>query len=290
MKSLVKHKDESWDFRSSPTKEYTHCFHNYPAMMIPQVARRLLYHYGMPGGWLLDPYCGTGTSLVEASLFGMNAVGCDINPLARLIARAKVDTMRLSKIDARLDALRETLFCYGMNGSLRAASAPPVLNRKYWFSDDISQRLAALRHEIDAEADAIVRRFLQVAFSETVRECSYTKNSEFKLVRMKADKMAGFKPDAAAIFLNKLARNRAGLADYLKRRRNVEVRVGDCNTANKNLPEDRKFDLVITSPPYGDSPTTVAYGHFQGCRRSGLACRTTRWTACLWGEYLKKGH
>ena len=71
----VKYKDESWDFRTADTKEYTHCFHTYPAMMIPQIARKLLNRYGVEGEWLLDPYCGTGTSLVEASLFGMHSVG-----------------------------------------------------------------------------------------------------------------------------------------------------------------------------------------------------------------------
>ena len=59
-------------------------------MMIPQIARKLLNQHGVKGGWLFDPYCGTGTSLVEASLFGMHSVGCDINPLVRLIATCKV--------------------------------------------------------------------------------------------------------------------------------------------------------------------------------------------------------
>ena len=86
----LKYKDESWDFPKTDTKEYTHCFHTYPAMMIPQIARKLLNQHGVEGGWLLDPYCGTGTSLVEASLFGMHSVGCDINPLVRLIATAKL--------------------------------------------------------------------------------------------------------------------------------------------------------------------------------------------------------
>lgn len=86
----LKYRDETWDLPEADTKEYTHCFHTYPAMMIPQIARKLLKRYGMEGRWLLDPYCGTGTSLVEASLFGMHSVGCDINPLVRLIATAKL--------------------------------------------------------------------------------------------------------------------------------------------------------------------------------------------------------
>ena len=255
-------KDTTWDYRAADTKEYTHRFHNYPAMMIPQVARRLLERHGTRGGRLLDPYCGTGTSLVEASLFGMDAVGCDVNPHARLIAKAKVAPIRLDALDAKLDSLRETLFRYEMSGDLPDRPAPFVLNRDYWFSDDTSRWLSAIRHEIIAEPDCDIRRFLWVAFSETVRECSYTKNGEFKLVRMPADKMARFAPGVVSAFASKLARNRAGLADYAELRQDVNIAVLNRNTALGETPDGAPFDLAITSPPYGDSSTTVAYGQF----------------------------
>jgi DNA modification methylase len=63
-----KYIDYSWDFIGANTKIGTHCFHNYPAMMIPQVAGRLINLYGSSARLLFDPYCGTGTSLVEALL------------------------------------------------------------------------------------------------------------------------------------------------------------------------------------------------------------------------------
>jgi hypothetical protein len=47
-----------WDFRDANTKEYTHSFHIYPAMMIPQIARELIQRYGNSGDLLFDPYCG----------------------------------------------------------------------------------------------------------------------------------------------------------------------------------------------------------------------------------------
>ena len=78
--------------------------------MIPQIARKLLKQYGVEDGWLLDPYCGTGTSLVEASLFGMHSVGCDINPLVRLIATAKSTPICLSTLDETLNRLNDHLF------------------------------------------------------------------------------------------------------------------------------------------------------------------------------------
>ena len=132
---VLKYKDESWDFRTADTKEYTHCFHTYPAMMIPQIARRLLNQYGVEGEWLLDPYCGTGTSLVEASLFGMHSVGCDINPLVRLIATAKLTPIPLKTLDSELKKLNDALFQieFGVD-KLPDVPIPKIPNLEYWFS------------------------------------------------------------------------------------------------------------------------------------------------------------
>ena len=67
------------------------------------------------------------------------------------------------------------------------------------------------------------------------------------------------------VFQDKLTRNRAGLEAYLGERKDVEIFVSSKNTADSELPETQPpngFDLILTSPPYGDSQTTVAYGQF----------------------------
>ena len=262
----LKRKDESWDFRESDTKEYTHCFHTYPAMMIPQIARRLLQEYGTKGDWLLDPYCGTGTSLVEASLFGMHSTGCDINPLVRLIATAKSTPVCLSTLDETLNKLNNDLFqIQSRNDNVPDAPIPDILNLDYWFSNEVIRTLAYLRASISRVEDRALRNFILVTFSETVREVSYTRNGEFKLYRMPENKLKDFKPDVLGIFTKKLSRNRQGLASYLEKRKNVEVSVSPANTVQGEYPEPRPpsgYNLVITSPPYGDSHTTVAYGQF----------------------------
>jgi tRNA G10 N-methylase Trm11 len=71
-------------------------------MMIPQVANRLINLYGKNAATLFDPYCGTGTSLVEANLNGIDAYGTDINPMARLIAEAKTTIIELEILDLYL--------------------------------------------------------------------------------------------------------------------------------------------------------------------------------------------
>ena len=263
----LKNKDESWDFREADTKEYTHCFHTYPAMMIPQIARKLLKAYGNPqGGWLLDPYCGTGTSLVEASLFGMHSTGCDINPLVRLIATAKSTPVCLSALDETLSKFNKYLFQIEYQDShLPDAPIPDIQNLSYWFSEEVIKTLAHLRAAINDVKDKALQNFVLVAFSETVREVSYTRNGEFKLYRMPEDKLKDFNPDVLGIFRKKLSRNQQGLVSYLEKRKNVKTSVSTANTVQGELPNPRPpegYDLVITSPPYGDSQTTVAYGQF----------------------------
>lgn len=274
-----KYKDETWDFVKADTKEYTHCLHNYPAMMIPQIARELLNRYGTPNGWVLDPYCGTGTSLVEASMFGMNGVGCDINPLVRLIVTTKTTPISLGDLDRYSQDLMDAIFQVGFSDDVPSAPIPDVLNLDYWFSEDVTRHLSFLRDRINAVADESVRNFFWVAFSETVRECSYTRNSEFKLYRMPAQRLATFKPDVFGTFQEKLTRNRAGLEAYLGQRKEVEIFVSSKNTANRELPENRPpngFDLIITSPPYGDSQTTVAYGQFSRLSADWIGLENSR--------------
>lgn len=81
-----------WDFAKENTKEWTHGYHGYPAMMIPQVARHLIAlvkTHAPDTERLFDPFMGSGTSLVEGMLQGLTVTGSDLNPLARLLARVK---------------------------------------------------------------------------------------------------------------------------------------------------------------------------------------------------------
>src|SRR3990167_3097483 len=100
MENRIKFKDESWDFRNDFTKYSNHGFHTYPAMMIPQVAKRLIETYGKDKEVLLDPFMGSGTALLEATLHKnfKKAYGIDINPLALLITKVKTTPISPEKL------------------------------------------------------------------------------------------------------------------------------------------------------------------------------------------------
>ena len=262
-----KYIDYTWDFKKDNTKEFTHCFHSYPAMMIPQVARRLIDKYGKKSKYLFDPYCGTGTSLVEANLKNINAIGTDLNPLARLIAKTKTNQINLQTLDLYLKDFNDKLFSYrfGLRDSLSIVF-PEFQNINYWFSKDVQLKLSIIKEYIEKISDEAVQNFFKVAFSETVRESSWTKNSEFKLVRMSSIQLEKFQPDVFGIMEFKLSRNKSGLISYQNAKKNsANTNVYEFNTV-KGVPPDilpeNSVDLVVTSPPYGDSRTTVAYGQF----------------------------
>ena len=261
-----KFRDETWDFRTADTKRYTHCFHPYPAMMIPQVAGRILDEFGKNSKLLFDPYCGTGTSLVEANLRGINAIGTDINPLARLIAKVKTTIIPLNQLDLYLKDFKDFIFSLRFTSIKNDIIVPRFKNIDYWFKKETQYWLALIKKYIDKIDDQDVKDFFKVAFSETVREVSLTRNSEFKLYRMTQNQIKKFNPDVLSIIIQKLMRNRQGMAEYVSiKKNNASSRIYDFNTVY-TIPESilppESVDIIVTSPPYGDSRTTVAYGQF----------------------------
>lgn len=259
-------RDESWDFKKDNTKKYTQCFHIYPAMMIPQVAGRILDEYGKDAKLLFDPFCGTGTTLVEANLRGIDAIGTDINPLARLIAKVKTKLISIEIIDNYLNEFKNFVFLIKFRNLKTEPKIPNFKNMDYWFKKETIYFLAIIKEFIENIDIIDVKDFFKIAFSETIREVSLTKNGEFKLCRISKEKIDKFNPDVLEVMIQKLERNRKGMLEYLQiKKNNSKSSIYDFNSVHliprKIVPEN-SIDIVVTSPPYGDSRTTVAYGQF----------------------------
>ena len=257
--------DNNWNFRTSNTKEYTHCYHTYPAMMIPQVARTLIHNFRPKGKCelLFDPYMGSGTSLVEASLFGINSIGTDINPLARLISKTKTMPFDIKKIEYILSKIQLLSFSYTPN-QVTQRDFSRISNHTFWYSEDILLKLSYISSFIET-IDEDVKLFFNIALSEMVRECSFTRNGEFKRFKMNEKQLKNFNPDVFALFEYKVMRNLNGLKMFLMDRKNVSSKIYDFDTVSsipQNILQKNSVDMIVTSPPYGDSRTTVAYGQF----------------------------
>ena len=256
---------DEWDFKGSDTKEYTHGYHNYPAMMIPQIARRLIEEYAPAGkvGLLFDPYMGSGTSLVEASIAGINSIGTDINPLAWLIAKVKTTSYDPNEIEKAFGALQNALSGYAED-NVRNRDFTHITNWDYWYGRESLLKLSFIQQNIDLVSEEI-RSFFELALAETVRDVSFTRNGEFKRFRMQEEKIRTFHPDVFGLFEAKVRRNAIGLSKYcgIENKGRVNTYAFDSSRPfPNNVVADGSVDIVVTSPPYGDSRTTVAYGQF----------------------------
>ena len=252
--------DPSWDYRGESTKSSTQGFHSYPAMMIPQVAHRLIEEYSKEGDVLLDPFCGSGSVLVEAKLTRRYSWGIDLNPLAVLIARVKTTPINPSILYKEYRSLI---------GRIREmpddeAHTPEFFNLHFWFKEHVIKSLARIKTAIDYIEKTEIRGFFQVTFSEVVRLSSNSRIGEFKLYRYPESKLKDHNPDPLRLFMEKVETNIVGMENFYKACSiDVWSRVikADSTKPVKAIAPS-SVGIIVTSPPYGDSRTTVAYGQF----------------------------
>lgn len=257
--------NEYWSFKAADTKEFTHCYHSYPAMMIPQVARTLMEDYAPDGDLhlILDPYAGSGTTLVESSIRGIKSVGTDLNPLARFMSRVKNTHYSVEEVNEATADISTGLMLYNPS-EVKDTDFSRISNSAFWYTEDSLYRLSYLSQLI-SELTPEVQDFFQLCLSETVREVSFTRNSEFKRYKMSDKQLEKFNPDVFCTFEKKIQRNINGLMAFNATGIENLAAIYDFNSSTEIpadiLPEG-SVDMVVTSPPYGDSHTTVAYGQF----------------------------
>ncbi len=259
-----------WSSKERDRSDSAHSIFQYPAMMVPVVQRRLL-------GALLearpdiqsiyDPFLGSGTSLVSGMHFGLKCFGNDINPLAVLISRVRTSKTVEFTVGAIADGVASK--AVADRGKNIECSMP---NLKKWFQPAVAVELSKLRRAIRKQNDLWVRRFLWVTLAETVRLTSNDRTSTYKLHARPTEEIERRVPSPIQTFRD-LARENA--SSFFKFRRRLtqggqvkgakyvsetDVRVGDSRTAVEAWGKAAPFDLVMTSPPYGDNLTTVTYG------------------------------
>ena len=253
-------RNEKYDFIGQSYSTSYPNIHKYPATMIPQIGIELFKEFEIKRGKLLDPYCGSGSSFTVGLDRGLTEMyGFDINPLAVLISRAKFTKVDIEKAKEIRRQLRNRVYEFiKIEDNLKKIEIPQHYNVDFWFSKVVLQNLSVLKHFID-KIQIDIRRLFLVPLSETIRECSYTRNHEFKLYRIKPEEILQFNPDVFGVYFDKLNK----VIDiyekyYLPKLNEVKIDI----SYSKFPKKENEFDIVLTSPPYGDSFTTVAYGQF----------------------------
>ena len=138
------------------SESFTHYIHQYPAKLLKHIPIFFLNSKILnpkKGGVVLDPFCGTGTVLLEANLSGFKALGCDANPIARLIAKVKTKS-----IDS--ESLKQYLVSVTKRAKQFRAFVPKnVINVDHWFPKKSQIDLSKLSRAIEEVKEKSPQRF-----------------------------------------------------------------------------------------------------------------------------------
>ena len=253
-----------WTFSRKTDREDAHGYYQYPAMMIPRLQRelmKLILQLQPRVSSVFDAFAGSGTILTETMYSGLNARAHDVNPLAVLLCKAKTGPFSYETLASQIDSLVRRI-------SHDQSETPAVefSGLKKWFTAEAITALSRIHRAITKEPDQWVRRIFWITVAETVRLTSNSRTSTYKL-HIRPQSEIDALPDPLVTFLAILERNRkrhASLAETLAAAGLLTngCYIGDvtCKLHDAREPVDGQFDLLVTSPPYGDNTSTVPYG------------------------------
>ena len=244
----------SWSERELPERERTkhvHRLHPYHGKFIPQLVEVLLDRYVRPGGTVLDPFAGSGTTLVQALESGRNAVGVELAAFNCLLMRVKVARYDPFLLERELrDALaRLELF------DARGAAPPENEYLRTWYAPEAAAELLFFRSLVEEYEHADV---LRVILSRAARSARRT--THFDLEAPRAPQLEPYwchkhkrtcKPvTSARRFLSRYTLDTlARVREFSRvRARNAEARVVHADARCAEY--EQGFDGIVTSPPY----------------------------------------
>lgn len=259
------------DFRAlmpvaSATERATHLVHPYPAKLLRHIPALFIgaEQLSASGDAVLDPFCGSGTTLIEAQLAGRTAIGFDTNPLACLIAAVKTTPVHMADLKDAADRL------LGDARGRRNAPVPHVERLERWYNGHVIGQLARIRAALLDTEPGPVRRFLEVCFSATARSVSLADPRVTVPVAHRAERYdPGHRLHARAVARLDALRT-VDVFDVLEQ--NVQLNAQRVASLPASVPPTRVFhedarslaealhgeggagggeiDLIVTSPPY----------------------------------------
>lgn len=233
---------------SNNVSYFTHGFFKYPCKFIPHIPKWAILKYTKPKNKVLDPFAGSGTTLVEAVLHQRDALGIDFDKLSQLLCKVKTLNFSDKQIKS-LNKIRNELFT---NKVQNITFEPDLHNINHWFPKDNISELLSLREKINdiytRTRNEKIYNFLQVCFASIIKKCSYADDTSPK-------------PYVSSRFRKQpLAVKEAFLKNFDSYLKNIELyktsKLGKSiiiaeDARDINVPKyNNKVSLAVTSPPY----------------------------------------
>ena len=267
--------------------QFTHQIHPYPAKLLPHIANFFVRASSLckPGQTVLDPFCGSGTVALEASLVGAEAIVADANPLALLLTKVKTTPYQIPHLIETARELRARI------SRLRTADPISVVKENLWYSTSTKKALEKILRAVMEIEDADLQDFFRICFSVVTRRLSYADPAVNVPVRLKEKPSLS---DAANEKIRKHLKWLETVSPAEEFDRVVQLNIGRVHAANMASPgrkpacvvgEDARqihrcpaasVPMTITSPPYGSAQkyvraSSLALNWLSLCPPSALA-------------------
>ena len=238
----------------------THGLHEYRGKFFPQLVRAAFNIAQLSKeSIVLDPMCGSGTTLVEACLSGRRGHGFDMNPLSVFITDTKCRVLSVSpeSLFEMFHVLAESVLSSDrQHFSVRQSETLPSKDQSYlssWFDSQVLSELDFIYGVISQLPSEPARNFYKVCMSNILRTVSHQREEDLRVRRTNSDITAD---ETRELFLSEAKKSTLNVVDFLEERgATVEIRhdvkEADAKLATRHAPAlIGKTDAIVTSPPY----------------------------------------
>ena len=235
----INNNDEYLILQQNPNT-YTHGYFKYPCKFIPEIPNWFFKKYLKKGDAVIDPFAGSGTTLLEASIHGINSFGIEISKFSNLLIHVK--TTKLNSLE--IDFIKQFIKNINLNIEYKF---PNINNLEHWFEEDNLTKLAIIKANIDDIKNTNIKNFFKICFSAIIRRCSKADNVSpkpyisSKIKKIKLNPYTEFEK-----VINTYIKGNISFTDNNINLSKTETIIGSAIKFNI----EKKFDAAITSPPY----------------------------------------
>ena len=242
LKALTK---VSWEFKDAKTNKLTHGFHPFHGKFIPQIPNKLISTLTSENDTILDPFCGSGTALVEANLLSRNCIGNDMSPLANLLSIVKTTKYDINKLEIYFNQIKN----HNSNNIL----IPDFPDKDLWYNELTLIELGEIWWRINeyVKNDELYFNFFKVAFSSILKKvANRSEKWNWAFIGDNVKPKINKYQDAHKSFNTIVKQMIDGSNEFLTKATNKKVKIYQQDTRKLDLFLENQIDMIVTSPPY----------------------------------------
>ena len=235
----------TYAIKQANPNSYTHGMFKYPCKFIPEIPRWGIKTYlSEKRGVIFDPFSGSGTTLLEANVNGLDAYGTEIDDIAKLIIKVKTTVLDLAQMKLLDQCYPEIINIIGQDDV--KLFTPAIVNLEHWFSENTINELGRIKAYIDNIEDEDVRDFFKLCMASIIKKVSNADDTSPK--PYVSNKIIKVPPTVEKEFTSVFRRYKQMMQEltHVKKMGNTVIIQGDALEFSVPL----GIDLAITSPPY----------------------------------------